>query len=593
MQHVIGKVRRPRRRRGNGSVAWTRGASMDSVRHVLRGLPIQTKLKVGAPNDSYEQEADRVADRVMATPEAAVSAGATPHGIQRACAACEEESLQRQPLEEEEELQAKRRDGTQTPAIGPALGAQISGLRGGGKPLPAADRHFFEPRFGRDFSAVRVHTDNRSADLARSINARAFTLGSDVVFGQGEYQPDSDRGRRLMAHELTHVLQQGAGATSHVRRQEDEAQADSWYRSPAPTLHVSSIYFPTNSSSLDDQDGAVLGALARDYQAHLIDNSLKLHFHGFADHRGTEIHNEALSERRARAVAGEMAGLFGEFTSNYREGEVLGGGEIPDPGQSSAELNRFRRVDIYLDQRIPRPVPPVPQPTPKPVAPGANCIKIPEAMAMVMGVKQSEWADVMNCVCLLAGLADLGDTLTGPAAPFIEGLDCACNGLTLLQTALGALQDQNGCLHIGNLSAFELFRVLMLTEIAALDCATILMKAVTVLTTLGGGVIGGGGGTVAAPGPGTAAGGGSGAGGGFLAGISAELALDAALFVGSNLFAQGTPLPVAQCKACNKLIKNYNLPNLSAFYAACSAVEALDTTLIKPVREAVTGEEEQ
>ncbi len=86
----------------------------------------------------------------------------------------------------------------------------IQSLQGGGRPLSGSERSFFEPRFGTDFSGVRVHSDSRAANVARSVNARAFTLGHDVVFGAGEYSPDALPGRKLLAHELTHVLHQGS-----------------------------------------------------------------------------------------------------------------------------------------------------------------------------------------------------------------------------------------------------------------------------------------------------------------------------------------------------------------------------------------------
>jgi hypothetical protein len=80
--------------------------------------------------------------------------------------------------------------------------------------LPKSTREFFEPRFGRDFSDVRVHTGARAADAAKSLNARAFTLGKDIVFGSGQYFPQTSAGNRLLAHELTHVVQQGGGRSS-------------------------------------------------------------------------------------------------------------------------------------------------------------------------------------------------------------------------------------------------------------------------------------------------------------------------------------------------------------------------------------------
>jgi len=179
-----------------------------------QNLPIQAKLMIGQPNDKYEQEADRVADQVMRMSDADVaqrdeSGAVQPMQIQRMCSECEEEqSLQRQPeKEEEEELQAKEIPG-QTPKIAPNLESRINSLKGGGQPLDPATRSFFEPRFGHDFSNVRVHTDSNAADTSKSINARAFTLENHVVMGAGEYQPGSQSSQRLLGHELTHIIQQ-------------------------------------------------------------------------------------------------------------------------------------------------------------------------------------------------------------------------------------------------------------------------------------------------------------------------------------------------------------------------------------------------
>ena len=88
------------------------------------------------------------------------------------------------------------------------VSSEIRGLHGGGAPLPGSSRAFFEPKFGCDFAAVRIHADSRAAGLARSINARAFTHGQDIVFGAAEYSPVTWEGRRVLAHELAHVVQQ-------------------------------------------------------------------------------------------------------------------------------------------------------------------------------------------------------------------------------------------------------------------------------------------------------------------------------------------------------------------------------------------------
>src|SRR5215470_3784525 len=187
------------------------------------GRMIQAKLQISQPDDAYEQEADRVAEQVMRMPDAAspepVIGSTLPQisCLQRKCAQCEEEEIQRQPMEEEREeeeegtLQAKEAPG-QTPEVTPGVQAQINTLRGGGQPLSEPLRAFFEPRFGHDFSQVRVHTDSQAAESARAVSARAYTVGSNVVFVAEQYVPHSNEGRRLLAHELTHVVQQSLGA---------------------------------------------------------------------------------------------------------------------------------------------------------------------------------------------------------------------------------------------------------------------------------------------------------------------------------------------------------------------------------------------
>ena len=184
-----------------------------------------------------------MADQVMRTPDATLaepSVGGAPPSIsrlQRKCEQCEEEEVQRQPMEEEEEeetLQAKETPG-QTPNTTPDAQAQIDGLRGGGQPLPSAVRAFFEPRFGHDFSQVKIHTDDQAAASTRAVQALAYTVGRDVVFAPGQYAPDTSWGQRLIAHELTHTIQQG-NATPLVRAGSDarEPRIDRAAAEPLP-----------------------------------------------------------------------------------------------------------------------------------------------------------------------------------------------------------------------------------------------------------------------------------------------------------------------------------------------------------------------
>ena len=144
---------------------------------------------MSSPVDRYEQEADRVAEAVMRMPdfgareEVTVSRLTRASDLQRVSAGCSE--------------------------VGSTAGAQIEGVRGGGEPLPGSVRAFFEPRFGHDFSRVRVHTGGAAAGSALALNAIAYTVGTNVVFDAGRYAPETSDGRRLLAHELTHVVQQG------------------------------------------------------------------------------------------------------------------------------------------------------------------------------------------------------------------------------------------------------------------------------------------------------------------------------------------------------------------------------------------------
>ncbi len=186
------------------------------VRHILHAPRPQAKLTVGTPDDAFEKEADEVAGQVMRMPEPAV---------QRMCAECEEERESKAGATTSEavgELKAKAEPG-RTPQVPEGFQERFQSVQGGGRTLSPSERSFFEPRFARDFGNVRLHTGHEAAELARSVQARAFTLGSSVVFGPGQYTPDTEGGRKLLAHELTHVVQQGKEGAGRVQRVVDFA----------------------------------------------------------------------------------------------------------------------------------------------------------------------------------------------------------------------------------------------------------------------------------------------------------------------------------------------------------------------------------
>lgn len=168
---------------------------------------LQTKLVINKPGDEYEQEADRVADQVMRRPDPK---------LQRACACggecpkCQTEP----PSQGHAPLQTKRlgsSDFGQTAV--PPIVHEV--LRSPCRPLDAATRNFMEPRFGHDFSQVKVHTDAKAAESARTVNALAYTVGRDIIFAARQYEPLTREGQRLLAHELTHVVQQGGDFESN------------------------------------------------------------------------------------------------------------------------------------------------------------------------------------------------------------------------------------------------------------------------------------------------------------------------------------------------------------------------------------------
>lgn len=190
---------------------------------VVTPQPLQMKMEIGAPGDKYEEEADRVARQVVTqlrVPKPHPQVIGEP--VQRAGMLEDKNELRMKPRispiqrvelpDEDDELRMKPLVQLQ-PRLGgmdvnPDLEQLINRERGGGQLLANTIQQPMEQAFGSDFSGVRVHTDGRSDQLNQSIQARAFTIGQDVFFRQGAYQPGNREGQELLAHELTHVVQQ-------------------------------------------------------------------------------------------------------------------------------------------------------------------------------------------------------------------------------------------------------------------------------------------------------------------------------------------------------------------------------------------------
>lgn len=169
------------------------GSCVDCHRNQLVGETIQAKLQITEPGNVYEQEADRVAEQVMRMPDAEVNRQDRAVGA---------------PL-------VQRRATTGGVGVAEASPIVHDALDSPGQPLDAATRAFFEPRFGHDFSRVRVHTDARAVESAESVQALAYTVGTHIVFGSGQLSTRTAESRFLLAHELAHVVQQEGGISRH------------------------------------------------------------------------------------------------------------------------------------------------------------------------------------------------------------------------------------------------------------------------------------------------------------------------------------------------------------------------------------------
>jgi hypothetical protein len=219
---------------------------------------IQTKLTINEPGDKYEQEAEAISDRVMRM-SAPVGEGGDDgivqtkplniNAIQRKCTACEdEEKVQRQEMDEEETLQTKplmRKAAGGVYTASPQLSSQLNSSKGGGDPLSGKTLGFMNQAFGADFSKVRIHTNSQAAEMNQGIQANAFTHGSDVYFNRGQYSPESLGGKKLLAHELTHVVQQNQGRKNSVIHRQSKTPSNNLSKEYKKALHLLTEYEAT------------------------------------------------------------------------------------------------------------------------------------------------------------------------------------------------------------------------------------------------------------------------------------------------------------------------------------------------------------
>jgi hypothetical protein len=207
----------------------SKGAAFDFAK-----VGIQPKLKVSQPNEEYEQEVDKVAEQIMRMPVSSdlvmpIDSRKDKDIMSRKCAACEMKERKEDEDEDEKQLHISRKPSQTVSNLEASdeITNEIDSIRStSGSTLDVKAREFMESRFGFNFSNVRIHADERAAQSANLLNTLAYTVGNDIVFAEGQYQTSTESGRRLLAHELTHVTQQDSNSSSNqiIRQAEPKGE---------------------------------------------------------------------------------------------------------------------------------------------------------------------------------------------------------------------------------------------------------------------------------------------------------------------------------------------------------------------------------
>jgi outer membrane protein OmpA-like peptidoglycan-associated protein len=266
---------------------------------------VQPKLTINTPGDIYEQEADAMADSVMRMPSnepAKTVIGLIGKSLQRKCTHCEDEEKKKKPI------MRKAEAGNSGISVSSSFASSLNASKGGGSSLPQGTRSFMENSFSADFSKVKIHTDSQASEMNKDINAKAFTTGSDIYFKSGEYSPNSEDGKKLLAHELTHVVQQENGIDSKIQRLGDLSKVPPMACNVATAssggTSAASSLFPTSSTSLSATQQSGIATFVLSWQASGGRDILRID--GYASTSGADEMNWQLSCDRALSVANEL-----------------------------------------------------------------------------------------------------------------------------------------------------------------------------------------------------------------------------------------------------------------------------------------------
>lgn len=335
-----------------------------AVQDLFESSAVQAKLNIWPSGNIYEKEAEKMAEKILYLPELRVQ----KQKIEK-----KEEQSQIKPFvpqftnliqnQTEEEIkgfpQTKSYKGKIQGVI-PSIESSINSLKGKGQPMPKSVRNYFESRFGFDFSQVQMHTDTKAAETAKSINAMAFTVGREIFFGPGQYSPETSKGKQLLAHELTHTVQQKGGLVidggiSEISKGRGDLrnvvfcrkQPSSYRSSRGETkmkldrgnLIFRLFNFNINQYKLKPRHQAVLKLISRLIQKWKI--SL-VYVVGHASKPGSTGWNKRLSEKRALKVATKLL----KFGVKYNQIRLYGKGESAATGKRRYD----RAVEVILIQ---------------------------------------------------------------------------------------------------------------------------------------------------------------------------------------------------------------------------------------------------
>jgi Domain of unknown function (DUF4157)/Lysine-specific metallo-endopeptidase len=324
-----------------------RGTIAGGTCYTWLAKPLQCKLRVGAVDDPLEREADGIAEQIARAPDLSLQGASSSDATLRRKCACGRSS---QGTDECEECKKKhegrvQRAATQTsgPCVAPAIVHEV--LKSSGRPLGSEGRAFFESRFGHDFSRIRVHADARAAESARSLNALAYAVGNDIVFDTGRYAPETAVGRKLLAHEIAHVVQQNGADV--IRRATPPTPSPLPAAVPAPGpgdfeitrvegSTTDEIFFAKNSSTLSSDALTQIASIKSSAPT-----GVKLLGFSSADETAT------VAQERANKVKAELVKSPGAVAVNSAVGSAAA-----QVGQ--ANFPSVRKVEVVVGSAAPK-----------------------------------------------------------------------------------------------------------------------------------------------------------------------------------------------------------------------------------------------